>query len=334
MKRPLLLILVLAPLIVSGCVYAYHGWHGINVMLRRGMPLWKTVSADDARISPSMRLALATPTEQAHPGKLSWKEISPGFEAGELSAIAAGNAVDGILLARIDPSRFRFEVHTSPSGEKELGDWMKELGASLVINGSYYARRGTPETPVVSGGKLLGPAAYDAKHGAFIASDAFTGIADLAVEDWRKSLVKAHDAMVSYPLLLASDGSSRTGHADRRWLANRTFIGQDNKGRIIIGTTQEAFFSLEQLAVFLKQAPLELTMALNLDGGPLACQGISLNGFQRDFCGDWEIQVSQNELKLLRPALGTKRWALPIVLAVSPKAGAGSRSVHAHAAKN
>lgn len=58
------------------------------------------------------------------------------------------------------------------------------------------------------------------------------------------------------------------------------------------------------------------TMALNLDGGPLACQGILLDGYQRRFCGQWELAVHDG------PSLLTDRWgararvALPIVLAV------------------
>jgi hypothetical protein len=123
--------------------------------------------------------------------------------------------------------------------------------------------------------------------------------------------------MVSYPLLVGP-GQSRV-QSDRRWLANRTFVGQDSAGRIIIGTTKEAFFSLDRLAAFLKQSPLDLDLALNLDGGPLACQGISIKTFKRDFCGEWETATDGNQIRLLRPLIGNRRWGLPIVLAVLPK---------------
>jgi hypothetical protein len=79
---------------------------------------------------------------------------------------------------------------------------------------------------------------------------------------------------VSYPLLVGP-GPSRI-QADHRWLANRTFIANDAAGRIILGTTKEAFFSLDRLAAFLTAAPLDLTLALNLDGGSVACQAVSV----------------------------------------------------------
>jgi hypothetical protein len=138
------------------------------------------------------------------------------------------------LLARIDPARFRFVVRNAPAGDKDLGRWLDDLKALLVVNGSFYAQRGTPETPLVSAGALLGPRDYDAKHGAFVTSPASVGIRDLAFADWRTALRGADDAVVSYPLLLASDGSSRA-KGDDRWLANRSFVAQDRAGRIVVG---------------------------------------------------------------------------------------------------
>jgi hypothetical protein len=57
---------------------------------------------------------------------------------------------------------------------------------------------------------------------------------------------------------------------------------------IEIGTTVDAFFSLGRLATFLRTASLGLKLALNLDGGPVACQGIALFGFHRESCGRFE----------------------------------------------
>jgi len=122
------------------------------------------------------------------------------------------------------------------------------------------------------------------EHGAFVASDAFTGIRDLAGLDVAAAFAGAHDAMVSYPLLLAPDGSNRVrnAHGPR---ANRSFVAQDERGWIILGTTRRAFFTLHCLADLLRQAPLGLVAALNLDGGPVACQAIVLGGYSRWFCG-------------------------------------------------
>jgi Phosphodiester glycosidase len=118
--------------------------------------------------------------------------------------------------------------------------------------------------------------------------------------------------------MLVQQGDAKVT-ADPRWLANRSFVGQDASGHIIIGTSKDAFFSLDRLAVFLRDAPLGLTMALNLDGGPVACQGISIAGYGRAFCGGWETHAENGEIKLLPPLVGTRRWGLPNVIAVIPR---------------
>ena len=297
-----------------GGMWLYAGSYGIHVLLRHGGTFWINVKTDDARLSPSMRLALRDPPA-ASAGSFDWREISPGFEVGELPVIAGGGEVDRVMLARIDPARFRFEVRNASAGDKDLDQWMAELGAALVINGSYYSRYGTPVTPLVSRGTLLGPEHYDAKAGAFVASAAFVGIRDLAQEDWQAAFRGADDAMVSYPLLVAPGPARQI--APSRWLANRSFVGQDKDGWMVLGTTSDAFFSLDRFGEFLRQAPLGLTLALNLDGGPVACQGIAINGFDRRTYGNWEVQVQGDDAKLLSRLYGTV--AMPIVLAAFPK---------------
>jgi hypothetical protein len=299
-------------------VYIHSGTYGLNVFLRRGWTYWMAVSLDDPRLSPSMRTALRDHGGAAQAGPFTWLQIDGGFEVAELPVLAAGAEVDRILLARIDPKHFRFVVRNTPTGNKELADWMKHLDAALVINGSYFSPQGTPVTPIVSAGIQSGPDVYEAKHGAFVASAVGVTIRDLSKEDWRGALQGVYDAMVSYPLLVAEDRSNRV-NANPQWLANRSFVGEDQNGLIVLGTTKEAYFSLERFATFLRDAPLGLKTALNLDGGPVACQGIALNGFRRDFCGSWHLTIHDGRLELLRPAFGKGRWAMPIVLAVLPK---------------
>jgi hypothetical protein len=313
----LLVIGVLCVGTVFAGLYDYAGWYGFNVILRRGASKWIAVTADDARLSDAMRLALRVPVPPAVPGPFSWRGVATGFEVAELPVIVDGSEVDRLLLARIDPAHFRFVVRNAPAGNRELGDWMQQLGAALVINGSYFSRHGVPTTPFLSNGVELGPVDYVSQHGAFVASDT-AAIHDLAAETWQTAFQGAEDALVSYPLLLGDDGASRAG-ADTRWLANRSFVAQDRAGRIVLGTTHDAFFSLARLADFLRSAPLDLTRALNLDGGPVACQGIALGEYRRDFCGKWEFRMDGDQPMLLTGLVGTRRWALPVVVAVLPR---------------
>jgi hypothetical protein len=213
--------------LATGALWLYAGPYGFHVLLRHGGTFWINVKTDDPRLSPSMRLALHDPPP-AGAGTFDWHEAGPGFEVAELPVIAGGGEVDRIMLARIDPARFRFEVRTAAAGDTGLDQWMTQLGAALVINGSFSSRYGTPATPLLSAGTLLGPKDYDAKAGAFVASTAFVGIRDLAHEDWQAVFRGADDAMVSFPLLVA-EGATRQ-IVSSRWLANRSFVGQDKNG--------------------------------------------------------------------------------------------------------
>jgi hypothetical protein len=187
-----------------------------------------------------------------------------------------------------------------------------------VINGSYFSRHGVPTTPFLSDRTELGPTNYVSQHGALVASAGSARIRDLAHEDWQTAFAGADDALVSYPMLIDTDGRSRAG-GDSRWLANRSFVGQDGAGKIIFGTTAEAFFSISRLADFLRSSPLGLTLTLNLDGGPVACQGVKLGDCTRDFCGKWEFAFHDGRPELLEAAVGDRRWGLPVVVAVLPR---------------
>lgn len=302
-----------------GALWVYGGAYRVRVLFRHGGTFWISVKTDDPRLSPSIRLALHDPPPPASAGSFDWRAPSPGFEVAELPVMASGGEVDRLMLARIDPIRFRFEVRTASLGDKGLDQWMTQLGAALVINGNFFSRYGAPATPLLSAGMLLGPKEYDARAGAFVASAAAAGVRDLAHEDWQAAFRGADNAMVSFPLLVAEGGARRI--VASRWLANRSFVGQDKNGWIVLGTTSDAFFSLDRFGEFLRQSPLGLALALNLDGGPVASQGIAINGFERRTYGRWEAQAQGDEARLLTWPYGMV--AMPIVLAVFPKHIAG-----------
>ena len=139
------------------------------------------------------------------------RQIDNGFEVAELPVLVGEAVVDRIFLARIDPVRFRFSVYNAATGYKNLDQWMGELGAALVINGSYFSSRGTPDTPVLSAGKPLGPREYNAEAGAFVSSPQFVGIRDLSHENWPSAFREASDAMVSS--LSGTGGDGETAEA-------------------------------------------------------------------------------------------------------------------------
>ena len=209
-------------------------------------------------------------------------------------------------------------VRNAPAGDRGLDEWERALPrARLIVNGSYFGLKGLPATPFVSEGERMGPDVYDARAGAFVAGPDGAVVRDLRGGNWQAALAGARNAMVSYPLLVGNDGETHVASTSR-WLANRTFVAQDRQGRILVGTTRDAFFSLARLAQFLKAAPLNLQVALNLDGGPVACQSVRVPGLHRRLYATWEAQVQGEQVKLLRWPFSDATWGMAIVLTAEP----------------
>jgi Phosphodiester glycosidase len=238
----------------------------------------------------AIKLGLSEPAPEAAAGPLVWTKADEGFDIAWLDVMAGGSVADGIALARIDPSRHRFAILQEPSGKKHLEDWMRDTG-----------------------GVVSGPPDYQSQHGAFVVKASLGDIRDLRIDKWQDFFEHAEAGLVSYPLLLAPDGAKRT--VASKWLANRSFIGVDSEGRVLIGTTQSAFFSLDRLAAFLKAAIPDLKAALNLDGGPVASQAIAVGDVRRKLHGRWELQAQNGSGRLL-PISPFMTAPMPIVIAV------------------
>lgn len=308
-------------LVAATGIAAWHwtGAYGVNMLIRKGGSYWVEMRSDDPRLSPAMRLALRDPAPRAAPGPLVWHQAAPGFEVADLAVMVEGRQVDTLLLNRIDTTRYRFAVHSAPRGDKGIDEWERDLPrAALILNGSYFDRHGYPDTPLVSEGVTMGPTRYDARAGAFVATAGTADIKDLTRTDWRHAFAGARNAMVSYPLLIGEDGRSHVV-VKSRWLANRSFVGRDDKGRIVIGSTRDAYFPLDRFADFLARTPLRLGVALNLDGGPVACHSVRLPAFHRKLYAQWEAQVEGDRVWLLSWPRASATFAMPVVLAAEPR---------------
>lgn len=315
LRKGLIVLVALAAALAVGW-WGFVGITGTSPIVRFGSMMWIPVTEHTFFLSKSVRLALHRPVPEVSPGAIHWQTLAPGFSVGELPVMMGELEVDRVLLARIDPKRYRFKLHNDRTGSTDLDRWMHRTGALLVVNGSYYGKDGGPATPAVIDGVAQGPKKYSARQGAFVASGEAAGLHDLQDADWREVLRGADTALVSYPLLLAADGSNRAPR-DSGWIANRSFLAQDKSGRILIGTTKEAFFSLYRLGEFLKVAPLDLIMALDLDGGPVACQAVSFVNYHRENCGHWEVQVDKDgHAKMLPTTWQFLKPPMPLAIAV------------------
>jgi hypothetical protein len=268
-------------------------------------PPWQRAAF--APTSPTMRMAPLT-------------SVAPGVEVGQIELQVAGQSVESIALVRLEPARHRFEVATDPDRPCTIDVWRARLGATAVVNGSYFLPDRTPQTPLRQGGRALGPTSYTSSHAAFVA-DGERGVATIV--DLRDVVLPAGlrpfpEAMVSYPLLLATDGSTRVAAASD-WVASRTFVAVDARGWIVLGTSRHGYLTLRRLAELVRDAPLHLVTALNLDGGPIAAQAVRAGEYERLVIGDAETNAGLDLLRARIQAMRRPGVPLPIVLAALPR---------------
>ena len=206
-------------------------------------------------------LAFADPDKAPEPVAFEWTERLPGFETGVLPARFQNEIVDRIHLVRVDPARYSFEAWHDEDRPANIEAWQERTGALAVVNASFYQQDFSPETPMKAAGVLLGPRWQKTRHGAFVAGPG-ADVIDLEGKDVQAAILPFREAVVSYPLLLDASGRVRAGK-NPKWIASRTIVAVDGKGRIILGTTENGFFSLRRLGLFLKAAPLGIKGSRN-----------------------------------------------------------------------
>jgi hypothetical protein len=297
-------------------IFAYSEYVGAPAVIYRGGLFYFSMRPDAPWLSRSIRLALEDQVPEAQPGELTWRQLAPGIETGDLPVLVGHEEIDRLYFTRIDPSLYKFELRVNP--RNGLDDWMRELQPVALINGSYYSAEYGPATPVIIDGTASGPTDYQATHGAFISTQESASLIDLSNTDWHSIGSDAETMFVSYPTLLDESGSNRASPS--RWLASRSFIAQDAEGFIILGSAPEGFFSLYRLGEFLKRVPINWRYVLNLDGGPVACHGVSVAGVSRRIYGHVELQSDGVNAPLrVLPTSRTIHAVMPIVIAVFPR---------------
>ncbi|MDP2308911.1 MAG: phosphodiester glycosidase family protein [Pseudomonadota bacterium] len=110
---------------------------------------WVPISRPDARRRVwSAEHAFLAPT---------WEEVSPGLSLADLALRRPPNPhVFDVVLARIDPARWRFRVWGTPEfAPAAVGDLAARAGLALAVNASYFSDDG-PLGLVVSDGAARG----------------------------------------------------------------------------------------------------------------------------------------------------------------------------------
>jgi uncharacterized protein YigE (DUF2233 family) len=244
----------------------------------------------------------------------TWRAIGKGLSFTNLEVVENKEIVEYLEVVRIDPNLNSFRLfHGSP---RKISEWQESVQAAILFNAGYFTSRGQPCGLVLIDEKTYGPLKNSAMRGMFVAEprgvspdlpratilDLTTAPIDLKKLPWTQGLM-------SFPLLLDSKGRIRVKNSDQQ--AHRTVICTDRNGNILVCHTAGDYFTLYDLARFLKSSSLEIDLALNLDGGSSAQLLINTQDFS--FASPSGLEQSARDL------FDRDGSALPTVIGVFPR---------------
>jgi len=221
---------------------------------------------------------------------LQWRTLQPGLEFTTVRGepyCRRGSA--GIAVLRVDPRRFRLGVrhYTTEAAERPPGvlDWLRRSGAVAVVNAGQYYPDFSYMGLLVSDGHVISNRRHPEYQAALVAepADGQARAKVLDLTDDRIDLPQWKEVAQSF-MLFDRSGTLRVRRSDR--IANRTVIGEDAHGRLLIVTT-EGGYKLWELAELLRESPLGIDHAMCMDGGAEAKLCVRTDRFRYASFGPW-----------------------------------------------
>jgi len=246
-----------------------------------------------------------------------WQTLGRGLSFTRVEVIREGEdreVVATLAVVKIDPASNAFRVfHHAP---QSITAWQQELQAPIVFNASYYGPGYEPVGLIIADGKASGPANNHQMRGMFVAEPKGISpdlpratILDLLATPINPKNLPWTQGVQSFPLLLDYKGNIRVRDSDKK--SDRTVIATDRVGNILVFNTSNRYFTLREMAQFLKASKFEIDSAMNLDGGSEAQLLIKTKDFEYFSPPAWENPIGS--------LLDRKSQFLPTVVGVFPR---------------
>ncbi len=216
----------------------------------------------------------ASPTPTAQIAKeTTWLTLSPGIALLRTPARVNGHT-ERLIVARVDAQRATLRVLYDPRSPRSVREWQATSGAALAINGGFFDKDFRATGLLIADGQAFGRS-YRGLGGMFFLRHGKPGIQSLRAQPYRPDPA-IRQAVQSFPMLVV-DGRRVPPIEDGERRNRRSFVAIDRQGRVLLGVTLMAQWTLNDLADFLATSPaLNARHALNLDGG--ASAGLWLRG--------------------------------------------------------
>jgi uncharacterized protein YigE (DUF2233 family) len=246
-----------------------------------------------------------------------WQTLGRGLSFAQVDVLREGEVTEVVAtlaVVKIDPATNAFRVfHQAP---QSITQWQQQLQAPIVFNASYYGANNQPVGLIIADGQAIGTANNRQMRGMFVAEPKGISpdlpratILDLQATPIHPQKLPWTQGVQSFPLLLDYKGNIRVRDSDKR--ANRTVIATDRVGNILVFNTSNRFFTLRELAQFLKNSKFDIDSALNLDGGSEAQLLVKTKDLEFFSPPSWENSIGN--------IFDQKIYWLPTVVGVFPR---------------
>jgi uncharacterized protein YigE (DUF2233 family) len=251
-----------------------------------------------------------------------WRELAPGLDYADIHLVRYVRLGENrMVVLRFDPGRYDIVPYSglelNQGASLNIEGWGKILDQAVAVfnAGQYY-----PDNRYMGifskDGVDYGAGIHPTYKGLLlsggpdqVAERAPTTISDLDHEAVESETALYRFAVQSF-MLLDRRGQPRVRYTDR--LASRTVVGQDSSQRILVVIIPGAC-TLYELAMVLKNADLDITQAMSLDGGFETQLLVRTSQGKIVEYGSWVV----NDRRQYHNAL--LKVGLPAVLAVTPR---------------
>jgi uncharacterized protein YigE (DUF2233 family) len=259
---------------------------GISLAIWLCLVLWPIACAAQPAVTPAIRVTLlATHTPSPTPTRNEEVWCAAGLGIEVLRMVAYANGVEErLIVARVDARRVALRVLYDPQAPRSVREWQSASGAALVVNGGFFDEDYRATGLLIADGRAFGRS-YRGFGGMFFLRKGKPDIQSLRAQPYRPDPA-IRQAVQSFPMLVVN-GRRVPPIEDGERRNRRSFVAIDQSGRVLLGVTQMAQWTLNDLADFLANTPaLRIRHALNLDGGASSGlwlserEDLSMNSFE------------------------------------------------------
>jgi uncharacterized protein YigE (DUF2233 family) len=213
-----------------------------------------------------------------------WKTLRPGLEFATISGDPwCRGGSSQIALLRIDPARARLRVHyfgTSSGGRPlDVVEWQRVTGAEAVFNAGQFTPDWNYLGLLVSGGNVISKRMHATFKAALVAgpNDGGNSAHVLDLEHDSIDVARPQWSEVAQSFMLFDRGGRlRVRSSDK--IANRTAVGEDRSGRLVVFVTEGAY-AIDDFARLVQKSPFQISHAMAMDGGSEAQLCVVAGGF-------------------------------------------------------